>query len=75
MRFHNVGAVYMNRPWLYAGEIVRLFRNERWTVEGLRRRLREDFPILSEIEDICEARRIPIYEALTASSPGRYRRE
>jgi hypothetical protein len=70
--FH-VGAVWMNRPWLYAAELVSSFRDARWTPQGLYQRLRQDFPILAEIEDKCVARRIPIYEALQGTQVGAFR--
>lgn len=68
----EIGAIWMNRPWLYAGEIVHLFRDGRWTVDGLSRRLREDFPILAEIEDKAYERGIPIREAFQGAQIGAF---
>jgi len=68
----EIGAIYMNRPWLYAAEVGHLFKDERWTVEGLTKRLRSDFPILADIEDMAKARGIPIYEAFQGTRVGTF---
>lgn len=66
----EIGAIWMNRPWLYAVEIIHLFRDSRFTVDGLAHRLRSDFPILADIEDMAVERRIPIYEAFQGARIG-----
>jgi len=50
----GVNAIYMNRPWLCAAEIVDTFKDVRWSGAGLQKRLRDDFPILAEFEDMAE---------------------
>ena len=49
---YSVGALWMNRPWLYAEEIVHNF-HANWTVDGLRRHLRAAFPTLVALEDLA----------------------
>jgi beta-lactamase superfamily II metal-dependent hydrolase len=67
-----VGAIWMNRPWLYAAEIVHLFQDSRFTIPGLERRLREDYPILVEIEQIAASRGIPVYEVFQGAQVGSF---
>jgi hypothetical protein len=77
----DVGAIWMNRPWLYSDEIIESFQDRRLTVAGLERRLREDYPILVEIEEVAMGRGIPVFEAFQGGqvgdflilSPTRYR--
>ena len=66
----TVGAIWMNRPWLYARELVNFFHDGRMTADSLERRLREAFPILTEIEQMASERRIPIYEAFQGTRVG-----
>ncbi len=60
----------MNRPWLYASSIIDDFRDKRITVDSLARHLREEYPILVEIEEIAEERGIDIHEAFQGEAWG-----
>ncbi len=71
MRTLNVQALWMNRPWLYAADIIHHFHGN-WTVEGLVNRLREKFPILVELEDIARQRGIPVFEAFQGTQIGEF---
>jgi len=73
IRSFKVGALWMNRPWLYADEIIHLFRDTRFTVDGLKRRLKQDYPILAEIEQIAESKGVPIFEAFRGARVGEFR--
>ena len=68
----NVGGIWMNRPWLYAQEIVDRFHDGRITAASLERRLRDAYPILVEIESMAEARGIPIFEAFQGQRVGEF---
>jgi beta-lactamase superfamily II metal-dependent hydrolase len=72
LREFQVGALWMHRPWLYAAELLNSFADQRFTVEGLRRRLREDFPIVAELEAIAVERRIPIREPFAGERIGAF---
>ncbi|MFP4097891.1 MAG: ComEC/Rec2 family competence protein [Alphaproteobacteria bacterium] len=65
----NVGKIWMNRPWLYASELTQSFKGN-WSAEGLRKNLRESFPILAEIEDMANDRGIIIEEAFQGKHIG-----
>jgi beta-lactamase superfamily II metal-dependent hydrolase len=68
----DIGTIWMNRSWLYAAEVINGFKDPRWTVPGLEKRLREDFPILTEIEDLASQKEIPIREAFQGARVGEF---
>lgn len=68
----DVGTLWMNRPWLYAEEIVDRFHGN-FTVQGLRNRIRDEYPLLVEIERIAERRGIPINEVFAGHEIGAFR--
>lgn len=73
IRNFEIGAIWMNRPWLYAAELVPHFKDTRYTVEGLARRLRSDFSILAEIEDLAAESGVPVSEAFQGAQIGAFR--
>ena len=66
----KVGSIWMNRPWLYASSIIDDFKDKRLTVASLERLLREEYPILAEIEALAANRGIPIHEAFQGGAVG-----
>lgn len=71
LKSFQVGALWMNRPWLYAEELLDRFANFT-TVTGLENALREAYPNLVELEEIAEERGIPIYEAFQDARIGEF---
>ena len=55
--------LYMNRPWLYADELFDKVNDGRMTIESLRRKLRNTYKTIAEIEDIALEKGIAIHEA------------
>lgn len=72
MKQFKVGTLWMNRPWLYAAELIDAFEDDRMTVSSLERRLREAFPILSEIEALAQDKGTKIEEAFQGSGVGEF---
>lgn len=58
----KVGALYMNRPWAFAEELLGRFKRYS-TADGLEKRLREAYPNLVALEEIAEEKGVPIFEA------------
>lgn len=58
----DVKALYMNRPWLYIDDIWDNVNDGRITKESLIRRLKEKYRYISELEEIAQNKKIPIYE-------------
>lgn len=68
---YEVGALWMLRPWLYAGELIERF--QRYTnSENLATKLREAFPNFAALEDIANAKGIPILEPLQGATIGAF---
>lgn len=68
----EVGALWMLRPWLYAGEIIGRFENFS-SVDNLKKRLKEIYPNIAALEEIANAKNIPIYEPFQGASIGAFR--
>ena len=67
----DVGALWMNRPWLYASEIIDSFHGN-YSVQGLEEEIRESYPLLARMEEIANAKNIPIHEAFAGTEIGQF---
>jgi beta-lactamase superfamily II metal-dependent hydrolase len=56
----DVGNLWMNRPWLYAPQIIDSFHGN-WTLAGLIQEIKDKHPYLVELEAIANSRGIPIH--------------
>jgi len=68
----EVGCLWMNRPWLYAAEIISDFHGN-FTVAGLAATIRDAYPILAELEEYAHERGIPVREAFAGHAIGPFR--
>jgi Metallo-beta-lactamase superfamily len=48
-----VGNVWLHIPWLLAREVVHLFKDKRWTPDGISNAIRKEYDIISEIVDLA----------------------
>jgi hypothetical protein len=71
LRAMDVRNLWMNRPWLYAGEIIHNFHGN-WTLQGLIDHIREEHPYLVELENIANSRGIPIHPVFQGTKIGDY---
>ena len=71
LEHYKVDALWMNRPWLYADQIVHHFHGN-WTVPGLVQHLRDEFDKLVELERIALRKGIPIHEPLQGAQIGEF---
>jgi beta-lactamase superfamily II metal-dependent hydrolase len=67
----DVGVLWMNRPWLYAEELIDRFATYN-SVNALRSRLRKCYPTVEELENIAIKRGIPIFEAFQGAQIGQF---
>jgi beta-lactamase superfamily II metal-dependent hydrolase len=56
----EVGNLWMNRPWLYAPQIIDSFHGN-WTLAGLIQEIKDKHPYLVELEAIANSRGITIH--------------
>jgi hypothetical protein len=67
----DVRSLWMNRPWLYAGEVIHNFHGN-WTLQGLIDHIREEHPYLVELENIANSRGIPIFPVFQGTKIGEH---
>ena len=68
---YPVGHLWMNRPWLYADELLTRF--SRYTNrDNLIRDLKKAYPNTAILEEIAEKKGIPIYDASKARRLARF---
>ncbi len=58
----KVNNLYMNRPWLYVDDVFDKVSDGRITKDSLKRRLKEKYKYVSELEDIANEKGIKIIE-------------
>nr|WP_295075133.1 competence protein ComEC [uncultured Roseateles sp.] len=67
----TVGRLWMNRPWLYADELIHRFETYN-SVDALRRRLRTVYAAAASLEELAVARGVPISTPLQGASIGSF---
>lgn len=65
----TVGTLWMNRPWLYADELIARFPTYH-SVDALRRQLRSVYAASAMLEDIAMEKRVPIRPPLQGERIG-----
>jgi hypothetical protein len=66
-----VGCLWMNRPWLYADELITRFKTYN-SVDALRRHLRTVYAAAATLEDQALEKGIPIHSALQGTRIGAF---
>lgn len=67
----EVRALWMNRPWLYAAEILDKFHGN-YTEQGLVKYLKDSHPYLVELEQIATRKGTPVYEVFQGATIGQF---
>jgi len=67
----TVGRLWINRPWLYAEELIDRFETYN-SVDALRRRLRSTYDATATLEDLAIAKGIPISSPLQGAEIGEF---
>jgi beta-lactamase superfamily II metal-dependent hydrolase len=65
----SVGRLWMNRPWLYAEELIHRFETYN-SVDALRRKLRSLYRALDELETLAIAKSVPIADVFQGANIG-----
>jgi beta-lactamase superfamily II metal-dependent hydrolase len=71
LKRYPVQNLWMNRPWLYAQEVIDKF-HANYTVDGLNAKMRQLHPYLVEMEQIANQKMIPIREAFQGTQIGSF---
>lgn len=67
----EVGVLWMNRPWLYAAELLDRF-SKFTSVENLERRLKELYPSIVTLEEIALERGVEVREVFQGAAVGEF---
>jgi hypothetical protein len=67
----TVGCLWMNRPWLYADELIHQFETYN-SVDALRLRLRSVYEAAANLEELAVEKGIPIGTPLQGTTIGRF---
>jgi beta-lactamase superfamily II metal-dependent hydrolase len=67
----SVGVLWMNRPWLYAEELIDRFETYK-SVEALKNKLRSVYSATAALEEIAIEKGIPIFSPLQGSNIGEF---
>lgn len=67
----DIDVLWMNRPWLYADELLPRF--SRFTnVENLKKRLKELYPNIAALEELALSNNVPIHDPLQGAVIGHF---
>ncbi len=69
----KVNNLWLHVPWLLAEESRSLFKDKRWTEEGLRKSIKAEYDIISEIFDLAVEAGCNIYYPFAGYSIGPFR--
>jgi beta-lactamase superfamily II metal-dependent hydrolase len=80
LRELDVGKLWLHVPWEFAKDTIHLFKDKRWTVDGLTKSIKDNYPIIAELVELAEEAGIPIeypFEGqqigpFTVTSPSKY---
>ena len=62
--------LWLHIPWDFAAESIHLFKDNRWTVDGLKTALKNAYPIIGEIIELAAAQGTTIQYPFTGSIIG-----
>jgi beta-lactamase superfamily II metal-dependent hydrolase len=58
----EVKELWMHRPWKHSSEIIEYIIDKRWTIDGLRKNIIENYPYAYDIEQLALKKAIKIIE-------------
>jgi len=67
----EVKALWMNRPWLYAPQIIDKFHGN-WTIPGLVKYIQDKHAYLVQLEEIAAKKGLPVYDVFQGSQIGQF---
>jgi glyoxylase-like metal-dependent hydrolase (beta-lactamase superfamily II) len=65
-----VERLWVHGLWHHAADIIDLFEDSRWTVEGLAKTIKAEYPVIVELFDLAAEKGIPVYEPFTGAKIG-----
>jgi len=65
--------LWIHGLWHHANDILAFFEDKRWTIDGLQKAIRGEYPVVDELITIAIGRKIRISEPLVGSMIGAFR--
>ena len=65
--------LWLHVPWLLSAEAIHLFKDKRWTQEGLSAAIKKEYDIVSEIFDLASSNGCGMYYPFEGSNIGPFR--
>lgn len=69
----TVKNMWLHVPWLLSAEAIHLFKDKRWTVDGLSTAIKKEYDIVSEIFDLANAQGSKMFYPFQGYSIGPFR--
>ena len=69
----KVNNLWLHLPWLLAEEARDLFLDKRWTTEGLKKKIKDEYDIVSEIFDLAVTANCKVFYPFAGFSIGPFR--
>jgi hypothetical protein len=69
----QVNNLWVHLPWLLAEEARDLFKDKRWTQDGLRENIKAEYDIVSEIFDLAQAAGCKVYYPFAGHNIGPFK--
>lgn len=73
LRQMRVENLWLHVPWVHAREAVNLFRDKRWTPDGLEDAIRREYDVIGEIVDLAREQGTTIHHPFTGDDIGPFR--
>jgi beta-lactamase superfamily II metal-dependent hydrolase len=68
-----VSNLWLHVPWLLSAEAIHLFKDKRWTPEGLSAAIKKEYDIVSEIFDLASSKHIAMFYPFQGYDIGPFR--
>jgi len=69
----KVQNLWLHVPWLLAEKSRSLFKDKRWTQDGLNKKIKEEYNIIAEIFDLAQAKGCKMYYPFSGYSVGPFK--
>lgn len=69
----RVTNLWLHGLWYHAAEMIHLFKDKRWTVDGLAQAIKSKYPIIDELINLAQSHGTKIYEPFQGVQIGPFR--
>lgn len=70
LKTFTVERLWVHGLWYHAPDIIGLFADKRFTVDGLARKIKEAYPVIAELLELAESNGVNVYEPFVGAKIG-----